>query len=282
MRYRVCDGSESLVGTDRLLISSTGPPHSFVARDAPSDHSGDFFTGEGCRPHGEGRRAVERERQTVNPAQPASSRSVSWEARGPNSSHRSGACWARHRFPPRVPLYVCMLSRVAQGAPSLVSARGRGPFRAHLHERRMGISMLPLLLRLLLLCPLPFAKNTGGKKELSTRHDARPARGRPAQSALILARCSSSSCFASRFSASLSQRTIVAKDSGCRLIISAGSTDEIYNVYDFPSPISATTLHERNAYLRTNISNCQLAALFLPSTPMNKTYRGSISPERNL
>lgn len=166
---RVHNGSESLVGTDRLLIPSTDPSHQLSHRGAPSVGS---WRGEGCRPRGQGeRKGGETHEWTLQPvhSQPAAGayrgklagRTVPTD-RGPvgpgtGSLHASlGALCARLCI--SVSVHVCrgISVRVFECARSSGAggplrwcqrARGRGPFRAHLHVfwlgvRRMGISSM--------------------------------------------------------------------------------------------------------------------------------------------
>lgn len=53
LHCRVHNGSESLVGTDRLLILSTDPSHQLSHHGAPSVQSVGSWRGEGCRPRGQ-------------------------------------------------------------------------------------------------------------------------------------------------------------------------------------------------------------------------------------
>lgn len=176
---RVHNGSESLVGTDRLLIPFTDLSHQLSHRGAPSVQSVGSWRGEGCRLRGEGcRPRGQRERKggethewTLQPvhSQPAAGayrgklagRTVPTD-RGPvgpgtGSLHASpGALCARLCI--SVSVHVCrgISVRVFECARSSGAggplrwcqrARGRGPFRAHLHVfwlgvRRMGISSM--------------------------------------------------------------------------------------------------------------------------------------------
>lgn len=208
---RVHNGSESLVGTDRLLIPSTDPSHQLSHRGAPSVGS---WRGEGCRPRGQGeRKGGETHEWTLQPvhSQPAAGayrgklagRTVPTD-RGPvgpgtGSLHASlGALCARLCI--SVSVHVCrgisvrVLSvhgRVAQGGP-FVGARERAGEDLFVHTctySGSGWGEWASLRCAAALSLLRYGAQGGqdqGKKEAaSTRHDARPARGRPARYAPI-------------------------------------------------------------------------------------------------
>lgn len=246
---RVHNGSESLVGTDRLLIPFTDPSHQLSHRGAPSVQSMGSWRGEGCRPRGEGcRPRGQRERKggethewTLQPvhSQPAAGayrgklagRTVPTD-RGPvgpgtGSLHASpGALCARLCI--SVTVHVCrgisvrVLSvhgRVAQGGP-FVGARERAGEDLFVHtctysgsgwgewaSLRCAAALSLLLLLSYYSYPWPprrygaqGSQDQGKKEAASTRHDARPARGRPARYAPIFPLFLPQSPFLSLFS----------------------------------------------------------------------------------
>ena len=208
--YRVYDGSESLVGTNPLLIPPIVSPTGLTHLGTPSRCSGDSPRKGGCRAGmrragGGGR--TERGRRTSEPCSPCTASQQPERIVGSSHSEQFpqiGGLLGPAQVPStRLCVCVCSLDW-RRGAPPLVPARERTfsctPARS-LPRGEWGSRYLPLCCFCFSYYSSSFvpdprhprhrppAGESPRKKEAaSTRHVARPARGRPARSAPILAR----------------------------------------------------------------------------------------------
>ena len=145
-RYRVHVDSEWLVGPEWLLILSTAFPHQLSHPLPLPRQSGDWWRVEGYR--------AGRRKGRKRTSEPCSTAAGAYRGKlaGRTVPTDLGACWARHRFPPRVSaslcvhtvygcslVFVCAWSSGAGGPLRWCRRRRRrGPFRAHLHALSRG------------------------------------------------------------------------------------------------------------------------------------------------